>query len=176
MSLLLHENIQVSCCTKGMQFIVNDVFWLAVTYSKMGLMTIWLPLNLQTVNIISLNIWSLPKHGGELLVILEVLEINFHIIVFSEIGARDIGTVEHILPNHDFLITYFLLTIIPGALVSIFIFGVQMMDELSIQKSCHCSKWVIKNLIIKCIYCSKTCILGEYTTTPTVTLSISWQI
>ena len=47
------------------------------------------------------NIWSLPKHGGELLVFLEALEINSHIIVAIEIGARNIGTVEHLLPNYD---------------------------------------------------------------------------
>ena len=37
---------------------------------------------------------------------LKVLEIKFKVIVFSEIGAWSIGTVEHLLPNHDF---YFVL-------------------------------------------------------------------
>ena len=35
----------------------------------------------QTLNIISLNIRSLPGHSGELLVFLEALEIHFHVIV-----------------------------------------------------------------------------------------------
>ena len=33
---------------------------------------------------------------------LEALEIHFHVIVLSEIGARNIGTVEHLLSNYDF--------------------------------------------------------------------------
>ena len=34
------------------------------------------------------------------------------------------------------------------------------MDELSIQKSCRCSKCAIESLFIKCTYCSKSYILG----------------
>ena len=51
----------------------------------------------QTFNIISFNIRSLPRHNGELIVFLEALEIHIHVIVFSEIGARNIGTVKHLL-------------------------------------------------------------------------------
>ena len=96
----------------------------------------------QTLNIISLNIRSLPKHGGELLVFLEALEINFHIIVLSEIGARNIGTVEHLLPNHDFHYVLPRDNYFGGVGIYIHkdIFGVQIMDELSIYKSCCCSK------------------------------------
>ena len=32
----------------------------------------------------------------------KVLEIKFHIIILSETDARNIGTVEHLLLNHDF--------------------------------------------------------------------------
>ena len=56
----------------------------------------------QTLNIILFNIWSLPRHSGELLVFLEALEIHFLVIVLSEIGARKIGSVEHLLSNYDF--------------------------------------------------------------------------
>ena len=56
----------------------------------------------QTLNIISFNIRSLPRHSGELVLFLEALEIHFHVIVLSEIGARSIGTVEHLLSNYDF--------------------------------------------------------------------------
>ena len=55
----------------------------------------------QALNIIYFNIRSLPKHSGEHLVFLEALEIHFYIIVLSEIGARNIGTVEHLLSNYD---------------------------------------------------------------------------
>ena len=41
-----------------------------------------------TLNIISLNIRSLSKHVGELLVFLEALEINFHIITVAANTAR----------------------------------------------------------------------------------------
>ena len=56
----------------------------------------------QTLNIISFYILSLPRHSGELLVFLEALEIHFHGIVLSEIGARNIGAVENLLSNHEF--------------------------------------------------------------------------
>ena len=111
---------------------------------------------------ISLNIGSLPKHGGELLVFLEALEINFHIIVLSEIGARNIGIVEHLLPYHDFHYVLPRDNYFEGVGIYIHkdIFGFQIMDELSIQKSCRCSKCVIESLFIKCTYCSKSYILG----------------
>ena len=57
----------------------------------------------RTLNIISFNIRSLPRHSWELLVFLEALEIHFHVIVLSEIGARIIGTVERLLSNYDCL-------------------------------------------------------------------------
>ena len=91
----------------------------------------------QTLCLISLNnIRSLPKHDGELLVFLEALEINFHTIVFSEIGARNIGTVEHLLPNHEFYYELPRDNYIGGAGIYIHkdIFGVQIMDALSIKK------------------------------------------
>ena len=63
---------------------------------------------------------------------LEALEINFHIKVLSEIGARNIGTVEHLLPHHDFHY------VLPrdnyfggvGIYIHEYIFGVQIMDEI----------------------------------------------
>ena len=126
----------------------------------------------QTLHIISLNIRSLPKHGGELHVFLEALEINVYIIVLSEIGARNIGAVEHLFALSRLSLctprdNYF------GG-VSIYIhkdiFGVQIMDEVGIQKSCR-SKCVIESLFIKCAYCSKSHILGGIYRHPTVTLS-----
>ena len=67
---------------------------------------------------------------------LEALETNFHIIVLTEIGARNIGIVKHLLPNHG--VPY----ILPQENyfgVGIYIYedtvGVQIMDELGLQKS-----------------------------------------
>ena len=56
----------------------------------------------QILNIISFDIRSLPRHSGKLLVFLEALETHFHVLVLSEIGVRNIGTVEHFLSNYDF--------------------------------------------------------------------------
>ena len=53
------------------------------------------------LNILSLNIRSLPKHGGELVCLLEVLETKFDIIVLTEIGSRNISTVKHLLENYQ---------------------------------------------------------------------------
>ena len=54
------------------------------------------------LNIFSLNIVSLPKHGGELLNFLNLLETNFKIIVLSEIVARNIPIMEHLIPGYSF--------------------------------------------------------------------------
>ena len=75
-------------------------------------------------------------------------------MILSEIGARNIGTVEHLLPNHGFQI------VLPrdnyfgglGIYIHKNIFGVQIMDKLSIQKSCRCSKYVIESLYMYILY------------------------
>ena len=43
-----------------------------------------------------MNIRSLPKHSGELKCIINVLENQFDVIVLSEIGSRNISTVQHL--------------------------------------------------------------------------------
>ena len=57
---------------------------------------------LNCLNIFSLNIRSLPKHGGELVNFLQLLEANFHVIVLTEINSRNLSVVEHLFKNHDF--------------------------------------------------------------------------
>ena len=82
---------------------------------------------------------------------LEALEIHFHVIVLSEIGARNIGTVEHLLSNYDF---YYVL---PkennfggvGIYVHKDLDTVQIMDDLSMQETCPCSKCNVESLFIK---------------------------
>ena len=49
------------------------------------------------LNIISMNIRSLPKHYGELLCILSELETRFDVIISTESGARNITTVQNIM-------------------------------------------------------------------------------
>ena len=72
--------------------------YLVVIMTKMGSNTKWYD-NEQHLNIFSMNIRGLPKHGGELLVFLQSLETKFDVIVLTEIGDHNIGTVEHLLPN-----------------------------------------------------------------------------
>ena len=56
----------------------------------------------ECLNIFSLNIRSLPKHGGELFCFLKDLNTKFHIIVLTEIGSKNISVVENLLPNYNF--------------------------------------------------------------------------
>ena len=54
------------------------------------------------LNIFSLNIRSLPKHGGELLNFLGSLKTDFHVIILTEIGSPNLTVVEKMLPNYTF--------------------------------------------------------------------------
>ena len=49
-----------------------------------------------------MNIGSLPKHGGELLYLMSVLQTKFDIIVITEIGTRNIELVKHLFENYKF--------------------------------------------------------------------------
>ena len=55
------------------------------------------------LNIFTLNIRSLPKHGDGLYVYLESLNTNFDIIILTEIGARNLSVVQKLLPNFTFV-------------------------------------------------------------------------
>ena len=55
------------------------------------------------LNIFSLNISSLPKHGGELVYFLNSLQTEFQVMILCEIGSKNLSTVEYIFPNHNFL-------------------------------------------------------------------------
>ena len=52
------------------------------------------------VNILSMNIRSPPKHSGELKCFINVLGNEFDIIVLTEIGSRNLSTVEHIFAGY----------------------------------------------------------------------------
>ena len=49
-----------------------------------------------------MNIRSLPKHYGELLCMLSVLETRADIIVLTEIGGSNITTVQNIMNEYTF--------------------------------------------------------------------------
>ena len=55
------------------------------------------------LNIFTLNIRSLPKHGGELYIYLESLNTNFDVIILTEIGERNLSVVQKSLPNFTVL-------------------------------------------------------------------------
>ena len=50
-------------------------------------------ITIRTERGIGMNIRSLPKHAGELIVFLKLLQTNFDMIVLTEIGARNVSTV-----------------------------------------------------------------------------------
>ena len=54
------------------------------------------------LNIFSLNIRRLPKHGSELLNILGSLKTDFHVIILTGIAARNLTVVEKKIPNYTF--------------------------------------------------------------------------
>ena len=51
-------------------------------------------------NIISMNIRSLPKHGGEHFI--SSMETKFGVIILTEIGARNSSVVLNVFPNYTF--------------------------------------------------------------------------
>ena len=105
---------------------------------------------------------SLPKHGGELSVFLQSLETKFDVILLTEVGARNIGTVEHLLPNYDFYYT------LPrenfyggvGMYVSKSIGSIQTIDDLNFTQTCQCSKCAVQTLYIRFDYGKRSYILG----------------
>ena len=85
---------------------------------------------------------------------LNTFTINFDIIVLSEIGARNLSTVENLLPNYDFYYT------IPtnnnyggvGIYISNNMNSVSIREDLSILKSCDCCKCEFESLFVKFKY------------------------
>ena len=54
------------------------------------------------LNVYSLNLRSFPKHAGELITLLSMLNAKFHVIVLTEIGARNYSLVENVMPEYTF--------------------------------------------------------------------------
>ena len=114
------------------------------------------------LNVISMNIRSLPKHYGELLCMLSVLETRFDDIILTEIGARNITTVQNIMNGYNF---YY---VIPennfyggvGIYVHNSITDVCVMDELNIGKSCRCPRCENESIFLKLTYCKRDFIVG----------------
>jgi len=103
------------------------------------------------LNIYSMNIRSLPKHGGELSNFLNILEATFQVIVLTEIGSRNLSTVEHLLIGYDFHYVKPNNNLYGGVgiYVSRDIGDLQIMNELGIKKTCRCPKCEIESLFIQ---------------------------
>ena len=87
-----------------------------------------------------MNIRSLPKHGGELLVFLKLLETDFDIVVLTEIGSRNIDLVKHLLNDYDFYYVTPLNNMYGGVgiYVSSNINNVLVLDNIAVEKTCLC--------------------------------------
>ena len=114
------------------------------------------------LNIFCLNIRSLPRHAGELVVFLELLQTNFDVIVLTEIGARNISTVEHLFDDYQFMYT------LPkpnmhggvGLYLSNAITNVNILNNTCICKSCHSSKCDSESMFISFTFQRSEFILG----------------
>ena len=106
------------------------------------------------LNVFSLNIRSLPKHGGELACYLNILKMQFDIIVMTEIGAKNINLMENLLEN------YTLYYITPksnrcggvGIYIRNKLQNVAIINDLSIVLSCTCQRCEIESLFIECMF------------------------
>ena len=108
------------------------------------------------LNIFSMNIRSLPKHGGELLYLMSVLETKFDIIVLREIGTRNIELVKHLFDNYEF---HYVLALdnLYGGVGIYFSKDIQNLEilDISVEKSCHCAKCEIESLFARFDYCGE---------------------
>ena len=95
-----------------------------------------------------MNIRSLPKHSGELKCFINVLGNEFDIIVLTEIGSRNLSTVEHIFAGYVvFYVTpdvNFYVGV--GIDISEKMENVYIDEHLSITKSCQFVKCETKSI------------------------------
>ena len=105
-------------------------------------------------NIFSMNIRSLPKHGGELVNFISSMETKFDVIILTEIGARNLSVVLNLFPNYAFHYVRPHNNNYGG--VGIYthnsLLNVVMMDDLMLTKTCDCSKCEFESLFIEFKY------------------------
>ena len=114
------------------------------------------------LNVFSLNIRSLPRHGGELLNYLNILDAQFQIIVLTEIGARNLSVVEHLIPNYTFHYVTPISNMFGG--VGIYfsndIEHLQEVSEYRLSKSCQCTGCDFESLFFNFTFNGKQFCLG----------------
>ena len=114
------------------------------------------------LNIFSMNIRSLPKHGGELLVFFKLLETDFHIVVLTEIGSRNIDLIKHHLNDYDFFYVTPLNNMYRGVgiYISSNINNVLVLDYIAVEKTCPCPKWEIESLFLNFSFMNESYVIG----------------
>ena len=103
------------------------------------------------LNVFSLNIRSLPQNGGELLSVLGNLKTDFHVIILTETGARNLTVTKKMFPNYTFFHK------IPhknnwggvGIYVHNFLAYVELLDEINIVLECDCTKCEVESLFVE---------------------------
>ena len=108
----------------------------------------------ECLNIFSLNIISLPKHGGELLQFLKDLNTRLDVIVLTEIGAKNVSVVDKLIPDYNF---HYILPAKSkcgrmGIYTCIALTNVAVKDDIKLGKSCDCVKCETQSLFIKLCY------------------------
>ena len=106
------------------------------------------------LNVFSLNIRSLPKHGGELMSFLGTLKTEFHVIILTEIGSRNLTVVEKIFQNYTFFHK------IPqrnnwggvGIYIHNSLSNVGLLDEINIVLECDCMKCEVESLFVEFMF------------------------
>ena len=106
------------------------------------------------LNIFSMNIRSLPKHGGELVNFISNMETKFDVIILTEIGARNLSVVLNLFPAYTFHYVRPQNNNYGG--VGIYthnsLLNVVMMEDMVLTKSCDCSKCEFESLFIEFMY------------------------
>ena len=100
------------------------------------------------LNIFTLNIRSLPKHRGELVNFINLLQAEFQVIILSEIGSRNLTTVEHIFPNYSFVAIPPSACLMGGVglYISEIIQNFELLQDTYIHKTCACSNCQYESL------------------------------
>ena len=106
------------------------------------------------LNIFSMNIRSLPKHGGELLCFLNLMTTKFDVVVLTEIGAKNFTSVGNLLPGFKFY------SIIPdknkcggvGIYMRDTIDNVTPVEDVSMFLACGCTRCEVESLFLHFVF------------------------
>ena len=119
------------------------------------------------LNIFAMNISSLPRHAGNLVNFINILQAKFHIIILCEIGKRNLNLVEGL-----FRATHHPMKFDPpknnfkggvGIFLSNEVTDFEQVPELKIRKTCDCSECEIECVALNFTFCDiKYTVIGTY--------------